>query len=69
MMNKKSSIIDVESLLGIDPTWGNKKILAHLGKEFTKWNGRMNSLPEGEERDNAQKMLDRIAETRKKYAE
>ena len=61
--------IDVEGLLGIDPTWSNKKILAHLGKEFTKWNGRMNSLPEGEERDSAQNMLDRIAETRKKYAE
>ena len=59
--------IDVESLLGIDPTWSNKKIRAHLGKEFAKWNGRMNSLPEGEERDNAQKMLDLIAETRKKY--
>ena len=62
-------IDDVESLLGIDPTWSNKKILAHLGKEFAKWNGRMNSLPEGKERENAQKMLDRIAEIRKKYAE
>ena len=78
-------IDDVESLLGIDPTWSNKKILAHLGKEFTKWNARMNSLSEGEDddepddpddpdgpngsgpRDNAQKMLDLIAETRKKY--
>jgi len=39
MMNKKSSIIDIESLLGIDPTWSNKKIQAHLGKEFAKWNG------------------------------
>ena len=68
-MNKKSSNIDIESLLGIDPTWSNKKIQAHLGKEFAKWNGRLNTLPEGEERDNAQKMLDRIAETRKKYAE
>ena len=67
MMNKKSSNIDIESLLGIDPTWSKKRIEEHLGKEFAKWNGRMNSLPEGEERDNAQKMLDLIAKTRKKY--
>ena len=59
--------IDVEGLLGIDPTWSNKKIRAHLGKEFTKWNGRMNSLSEGAERQSAQKMLDLIAKTRKKY--
>ena len=59
--------IDVESLLGLDPTWSNSKILGHLGKEFTKWNGRMNSLQDGEEKDNAQQMLDLIGETRKKY--
>ena len=61
--------IDVEGLLGIDPTWSNKKIRAHLGKEFTKRNGRMNSLSEGAERQSAQKMLDLIAKTRKKYEE
>jgi hypothetical protein len=58
---------DVESYLGIDPTWSNKKILVHLGKEFAKWNGRMNSLSEGPERDSAQQMIDLIGETRKKY--
>ena len=62
-----SGSINVENYLGIDPTWSNSKILSHLGKEFTKWNGRMNSLPEGEEKDNAQQMLDLIGETRKKY--
>ena len=62
-----SGNIDIESLLGLDPTWSNSKILVQLGKEFTKWNGRMNSLPEGEEKDNAQQMLDLIGETRKKY--
>ena len=62
-----SGNIDVESLLGIDPTWSNSKILGQLGKEFVKWNGRMNSLQEGEEKDNAQRMLDLIGETRKKY--
>ena len=42
--NGGGTTIDIESLLGIDPTWSNKKILAHLGKEFAKWNARMNSL-------------------------
>ena len=60
---------DVESLLGIDTTWSNKKIRAHLGKEFAKWNGRLNTLPEGQERDYAQFMLNLIAVARKKYAE
>jgi hypothetical protein len=63
-----SGNIDVESLLGLDPTWSNSQILGQLSKEFTKWNGRMNALDEGEERDNAQQMLDLIGETRKKYA-
>ena len=62
-----SGNIDVESLLGLDPTWSNSKIVGQLGKEFVKWNGRMNSLQEGEEKDNAQRMLDLIGETRKKY--
>jgi len=66
-LKPNSGSINVESYLGIDPTWSNSKILTHLGKEFTKWNGRMNSLPEGEEKDNAQQMLDLIGETRKKY--
>jgi uncharacterized tellurite resistance protein B-like protein len=62
-----SGAVNVESLLGIDPTWSNSKIITHLAKEYTKWNGRMNSLSEGEEKDNAQQMLDLIGETRKKY--
>lgn len=62
-----SGNIGIESLLGIDPTWSNSKILGQLGKEFVKWNGRMNSLQEGKEKDNAQRMLDLIGETRKKY--
>ena len=57
----------VESMLGIDPEWSNDKIQRHLRSEFTKWNGRINTLSEGEERDNAQRMLNLIAEARKKY--
>jgi hypothetical protein len=36
--------------------------------QYGKWNGRLNSLSEGIERENAQKMLDLIAEARKKYS-
>ena len=65
-----SSINDsasVEAVLGIDPSWDNDKIKTHLRKEFQKWNNRLNTLPAGKERDNAQAMLDSIAEARKKY--
>ena len=65
-----SSISDqasVEDLLGIEPTWNAELIKEHLRTEFQKWNNRINTLSEGEERDNAQRMLDVIAEARKKY--
>ncbi len=58
----------VEDLLNIDPNWDKKRIRKHLRAEFQKWNNRMNVLNEGEERDNAQKMLDLISKARKKYA-
>ena len=57
----------LEELLGIDPSWSTEKIKAHLASEFQKWNGRYNSLAEGNERDNAQNILNRIGEARKKY--
>ena len=63
-----STSAGLEEQLGIDPTWTNKKINEHILKEYGKWNGRLNSLAEGIERDNAQNMLDLIAEARKKYS-
>jgi len=65
-----SSINDsssVEAMLGVDSSWDEDKIKTHLRKEFQKWNNRLNTLPAGKERDNAQAMLDSIAEARKKY--
>jgi len=59
--------LDLESLLGIDPSWSNSKTLKHLRQEYQKWNSRLNTLPEGSERENAQKMLDSIAKARKRY--
>ena len=41
----------------------------HLRKEFKKWNDRLNTASEGEERDNAQKMLDLIADARENMAD
>lgn len=58
---------DIEEILGIDPNWSDEKIKEHLRKEFSKWNNRLNTLPEGEKRENAQKMLDLISEARDKY--
>lgn len=58
----------IEVLLGIDPEWSHEQIKKHLRTEFQKWNNRLNTLSEGEERDNAQLMLNKIAEARKQYA-
>ena len=56
----------VENLLGIKPDWSDAHIKKHLTSEFNKWNNRLNALPEGKERDNAQHLLERIAAARKK---
>ena len=56
-----------DEVLGIDPSWNGERIKKHLLVEFRKWNGRLNTLPEGCERDNAQRMLNLIAEARKKH--
>ena len=56
----------VENLLGIKPDWSDARIKKHLTSEFNKWNNRLNTLPEGKERDNVQHLLERIAAARKK---
>jgi hypothetical protein len=63
-----ASQANIEVMLGIEPDWTHDEIKKHLRVEFQKWNNRLNTLEEGEERDNAQLMLDRIAEARQKYA-
>jgi len=66
-LDTKASGLDVEGLLGIDTSLRDEEIKTHLRKEFQKWNNRLNTLSEGDERDNAQQMLDLIAKARKKY--
>jgi hypothetical protein len=62
-----SKNIRIEDLLGIDERWTVDQIKRHLRSEFQKWNNRLTTLPEGEERNNAQRMLYAISEARKKY--
>lgn len=63
-----SSDTSLENILGIDSTWSSQEIKKHLRREFQKWNNRINTLPQGTERERAQSMLDSIAEARKKYS-
>ncbi|XWN36310.1 MAG: tellurite resistance TerB family protein [Balneola sp.] len=68
LSTEMSSQASIENILNIDPNWSNEKVRKHLRGEFNKWNNRLNTLPEGEQRDNAQQMLDLISEARQKYA-
>jgi uncharacterized tellurite resistance protein B-like protein len=56
-----------DDILGLRPDWDRATIQRHLRSEFQKWNGRISALPQGSERDNAQRMLDKIADARKRY--
>ena len=58
----------LETIIGIQDSWTPDEIKTHIRTEFAKWNDRLNNLPEGQERDNAQRMLDMLSEARKKYA-
>jgi tellurite resistance protein len=62
-----TSDVGLESLVGIDDNWSDDQKKKHLRSEFQKWSNRLNSLPEGEDREAAQNMLDNIASLRKKY--
>ena len=56
-----------ESILGLSEEATKDEALAFIKKEYRKWNGRLNSLDAGTERDNAQQMLNALARLRKKY--
>lgn len=62
-----TSDADPETLIGIDPSWSSIEKKAFLQKEFNKWNGRLNNLPEEAQRAQAQLMLDRIGALIKRY--
>ncbi len=56
-----------DEFLGIDTNWDIPKIRKHLRSEYKKWNGRLNTIPEGKARENAQSILNMIGEAYKKY--
>ena len=58
----------LEEKIGILKGWSNDEINQHIVKQYAKWNGRLNTLQEGKEKDNAQAMLNLLAEARKKYS-
>jgi uncharacterized tellurite resistance protein B-like protein len=58
----------LEEILGIKSDWESEKIKKHIVTQYAKWNGRLNSLPSGDKRDNAQAMLELLASARKKYS-
>jgi len=62
-----TSDVGLEALVGIDDEWSDDQKKKHLRSEFQKWSNRLNSLPEGEDREAAQNMLDSVASLRKKY--
>ena len=64
---KFSNDASIEELLGIDPSWTTAKIKKHLRDEFQKWNGRLNTMSDGPEKESAQNMLNLVAKARKKY--
>ena len=58
----------LEEILGIDPEWDKETTKKHLIQLFNKYNARLTQVAEGPERENAQTMIDKIAEARKKYS-
>jgi tellurite resistance protein len=62
-----SGQVSIETLLGISDDWDKEQVNKHLRVEFQKWNSRLNTLSSDDERANAQKMLDAIAEAKSKY--
>ena len=56
-----------ENILGITEDMSEADVKKLLNGEFKKWNGRIQALEDGDEKDKAQVMLNVIAEARKKY--
>jgi len=58
---------DDERLIGIDPAWPKEEKLIYLRKEFKKWNSRMATFTDPEQRKVAQHRLDMIGRIRQRY--
>jgi len=62
-----SSASGGEALIGIKPEWSREQKLKYLRDAFKRWNNRLQALPPGNDRDNAQRMVQLIGELRSKY--
>ena len=52
------------AMLGIEDSMTKREKEKQLRAEFQKWNNRLTTLDAGEERNNAQRMLDLVASAR-----
>ena len=59
--------LSIENLLGIDPEWSIEQKKAHIAKQNNMFNNLANVADNDEERENANKMLNNIADYRKNY--
>ncbi|MDG2229564.1 MAG: tellurite resistance TerB family protein [Gammaproteobacteria bacterium] len=58
---------DVDKALDIDPSWSQDEKKKHIMKLYRKYNGRINSAKDENQKKSAQSMLDLCAEAIKKY--
>ncbi|MCY4233226.1 MAG: hypothetical protein OXE59_05735 [Bacteroidetes bacterium] len=59
--------LTAEQFLGINSHWKRNKKIDHLEAEFHKWNSRLNVVPEGNARENIQRLLHMIGDALKQY--
>tara|TARA_B100001250_G_C19778680_1_gene780818 strand:- start:306 stop:1505 length:1200 start_codon:yes stop_codon:yes gene_type:complete len=63
----KAQDADIDKTLGIDPKWTKEEKKKHVMKLYRKYNGRINSARDEQQKKSAQSMLDLCAEAMKKY--
>jgi len=52
---------DLQALLGVDPEWPSEQVRQHLTQLYTRWNARAEAARDAEQRQQAERMLERIA--------
>lgn len=64
--NLQATSSNAFTILGIEESMTKREKQKQLRSEFQKWNDRLTSLEAGDERDNAQRMLNLVAEAKAK---
>jgi hypothetical protein len=60
---------ELHAVLGIDPSWDEARVRAHLATLYMQWNSRAESLADPVRRAEAEQMLERIAKIRSTLAQ